>query len=429
MDPKTFRRLAAVFAAVYFFSLNGLGTLPDLSVNFLLKEKMHLTPAQMAYFQAVLLLAWVVKPLWGFVSDSLPLFGSRRKSYLLLTSAIAAASWMALAVTPHLTVGFLLGLISICYMAYAFQDVVTDGLMVEAGKPDNLTGKFQSIQWAAVYSAMILTAFAGGALSDLTRKGTLSPRLVFAITALFPLITLGITALGVKEEDHVPVREAGFEMKRLFKSRDIWILSLFLFFWNFSPSFGSPFFFYAVDQLKFSGSFLGTLQGIASAAALTGSILYGRYAEKIPVRRFLIFVIFAGVGMILFHFVFFIPALISRPIFLKFVAAAFNLILGGLNALVFLTLCNLAAQVSPRYAGGTIFALLMSFYNLGLLGSSALGGLLFPYLGLKLLILISAFFSLIVLFFLPYLPIAEELTGIERFFRRRFDRKVPGMGR
>ena len=132
--------LAIVFASVYFFSMNGLGALPLLAVNFLLKDGARLTPEQLAYFQAVTLIAWVVKPLWGLVSDLFPIFGSRRKSYLMLTSLFAAAAWFILACLPDPGVARLLLLfMTLIYMAYAFQDVVTDGLMVETGQPLNIT--------------------------------------------------------------------------------------------------------------------------------------------------------------------------------------------------------------------------------------------------------------------------------------------------
>ena len=406
-----FFRLAIVFSTVYFFSLNGLAALPNLSLQFLLKNQMKLNASQMAYFQAIVLIAWVVKPLWGYISDSFPLFGSRRKSYLILSSILAALSWMLLPLVSG-SYELLLVVISICYMAYAFQDVVTDGLMIETGKPRNLTGKFQAIQWASVYIAMIFTAFCGGYLSDLTQTGRLSYQAVFTSTAVFPLLTVLIVAICSPTETR-GAREAGSELKTLFKQKDIWLLSLFLFFWNFSPSFGAPFFYYSVDTLKFSGSFLGLLQGVASIAALLGSILYGKYIERISTRNFLIFSVFAGIVAILFNFVFFVPFIITHGLLLKIISIVSNFLFGILNAWIFLTLLNLAAKVSPQYAGGTAFAFLMSIYNLGLLGSSALGGVLFTIVGLKPLILMSALFSLITLFFMPYLPIPEKLTWLE----------------
>ncbi len=417
-DKKMFIRFSIIFSAVYFFSLNGLGALPNLSLNFLLKEGVKLNPSQMAYFQAITLVAWVIKPLWGFISDSFPIFGYRRKSYLIITSGLAGITWLLLATIKTYTEAILLSVITICYMAYAFQDVVTDGLMVEIGKPRNLTGRFQSIQWASVYSAMIITAFCGGYISDLARNGVIRFQTIFAMTSIFPILTAFIAAILVRETKagHLEI-EGKSELKEIFRQKELWLLAGFLFFWNFSPSFGAPFFYYAVDTLKFNGSFLGIAQGVGSCAALVGSILFMKYVERVPVRKCLILAVFIGIVMILFNLVYFIPFVASHPSFSKSITLISQIPFGIVNTLIFLTLLNLAAKSSPQYAGGTIFAFLMSFLNLGQMGSEVLGGALFSILGLKLLILISAFFSLITLLILPYLPIDEKLTGLERTFK------------
>ena len=396
--------LAIVFASVYFFSLNGLGALPALAVNFLLKDKAGLMPEQMAYFQAVTLIAWVIKPLWGFISDLFPIFGSRRKSYLMITSLFVTASWLILAFLPdHSVVLPLLLLMTLIYMAYAFQDVVSDGLMVEAGQPLNMTGQFQSIQWAAVYTAMIVTSFAGGWVAELAQKGILSYRSIFGMTAVFPLLTAGIVFFLVKEPSRIhPEREAELGLRQVFRHRGIWILAAFLFLWNFSPSFGAPFFYYTVDTLKFTPSFLGILQ--ASAGALLGSVLYGLVFARFPVRKFLLFAVLVGVLSTLSYFIYFVPWFVIHSVALKGLALGMNFFLGIASAVIFLALLNLAARTSPQYAGGTVFALLMSFFNLGQMGSSALGGFLFPRIGLEPLILLSAAFSLLALFLIPYLP-------------------------
>lgn len=418
-DKKMFIRFSIIFSAIYFFSLNGLGALPNLSLSFLLKENVRLNPSQMAYFQAITLVAWVIKPLWGFISDSFPIFGYRRKSYLIITSILAGTVWLLLAATKIYTEAILLSFITICYMAYAFQDVVTDGLMVEIGKPRNLTGRFQSIQWASVYSAMIITAFCGGYISDLARNGAVRFQTIFAMTSIFPILTAFITAILVSEPkaSHLEI-EGKTELKAVFKQKELWFLASFLFLWNFSPSFGAPFFYYSVDTLKFNGSFLGIAQGVGSGAALVGSILSAKYVERVPMRKFLILAVFIGSVMILFNLVYFIPSVISHPSFSKSIILISQVPFGIVNTFIFLTLLNLAAKSSPQYAGGTIFALLMSFLNLGQIGSEVLGGALFSILGLKPLILISAFFSLTTLLILPYLPLDEKLTPLEQSLKK-----------
>jgi len=52
--------------------------------NFLMKER-GMDAAQTAAFLSVLMLPWVIKPLYGVLSDFVPLFGYRRKSYLCLS--------------------------------------------------------------------------------------------------------------------------------------------------------------------------------------------------------------------------------------------------------------------------------------------------------------------------------------------------------
>jgi MFS family permease len=406
MKKSDWQPLAIVFASVYFFSLNGLGALPTLAVNFLLKDKAGLTPERMAYFQAVTLIAWVIKPLWGMISDLFPIFGSRRKSYLILTSFVAASAWLVLAFLPDPSVvGLLLLLMTLIYMAYAFQDVVTDGLMVEAGQPLNMTGQFQSIQWASVYIAMIVTSFAGGLIAELAQKGTLSYRSIFGMTAVFPILTAVIVFFLVREPVRIhPEQAAKLSLRDVFRHKGIWILGGFLFLWNFSPSFGAPFFYYSVDTLKFTPSFLGILQAVTSAGALLGSALYGVAFARFPIRKFLLIAVLVGVFSTMSYYIYFVPWLILHLAVLKGLALLMNFFLGTASAVIFLALLNLAAKTSPQYAGGTVFALLMSFFNLGQMGSSALGGFLFPKIGLELLILISAVFSLFVLFLIPHLP-------------------------
>ncbi|KAI9127151.1 hypothetical protein K1719_001710 [Acacia pycnantha] len=71
-------------AMVYF--VQGVLGLARLAVNFYLKDDLHLDPAETDVITEFSALPWVVKPLYGFISDSVPLFGYWRRSYLVLSS-------------------------------------------------------------------------------------------------------------------------------------------------------------------------------------------------------------------------------------------------------------------------------------------------------------------------------------------------------
>jgi hypothetical protein len=44
---------------------------------------------------------WLVKPLWGYVSDRIPLFGYHRKSWFVLMACLAVVLWMITAALAY----------------------------------------------------------------------------------------------------------------------------------------------------------------------------------------------------------------------------------------------------------------------------------------------------------------------------------------
>ncbi|RVX22083.1 Folate-biopterin transporter 1, chloroplastic [Vitis vinifera] len=109
-------------AMVYF--VQGVLGLSRLAVSFYLKDDLHLDPAETAVISGFSALPWLVKPLYGFISDSLPLFGYRRRSYLVLSGLLGALSWSLMATFVDSKYGaafcILLGSLSV-----AFSDVVS----------------------------------------------------------------------------------------------------------------------------------------------------------------------------------------------------------------------------------------------------------------------------------------------------------------
>ena len=393
MDKKTALRLSLTFAAIYFFSTNGMASLPGLAVSYLLKDVLKMTASQAAYFGAVTLLGWVIKPLWGMISDALPLFGYRRKSYLILTSLVAAGVWCMLGQVENYTVAFLLTVFTLSNFFYAFNDVVCDGLMVQTGKPHNLTGKFQSWQWGAVYAASIITSLAGGWVATNLKNQT-----IFSINAVFPLLVMALVLFLVKEEkaaknsEHWRVSVAS--LKEAGRDKTLWFVAFFIFFWNFSPSYGTPFFYYANDVLKFEKMFFGYVGAIGSAASVLGAMLFSRYSSKVPMKKLIYCAIVIAVITNLSDLIYFTPFILNHLWRAKVMYIITAGTLSILGTFVTLAMMNLAAVICPKYSEGTTFAALMSVWNLGQMGSSAFGGYMFDTVGLQMLIVVSAAFTL-----------------------------------
>jgi hypothetical protein len=59
----------------------GLAFLP---VATYLKESLGFSATQLVSFQAIAFLPWFTKPLWGMLTDGVPLLGYSQKSYFLV---------------------------------------------------------------------------------------------------------------------------------------------------------------------------------------------------------------------------------------------------------------------------------------------------------------------------------------------------------
>src|ERR1700746_2623002 len=75
--------------------------LARLPLQNLLKNELHVDRAANAAFFFWAGLAWYFKPIAGVLTDAFPVFGSRRKSYILISTALAVLSWIGLYFTPH----------------------------------------------------------------------------------------------------------------------------------------------------------------------------------------------------------------------------------------------------------------------------------------------------------------------------------------
>src|SRR5258705_5695794 len=96
------RRLALLFGVVYL--AQGMWYLPNQTITIVLKER-GLSAGQVADFFLITITPWLIKPVYGLLSDFVPLFGRRRQSYFLLTSSLAAVAGLWLAAGDAIALG------------------------------------------------------------------------------------------------------------------------------------------------------------------------------------------------------------------------------------------------------------------------------------------------------------------------------------
>jgi predicted MFS family arabinose efflux permease len=385
------RRLAGLFAIVYF--AQGMWYLPNQTLTIVLKDA-GLSAGLVANFFVVSGAPWLVKPLYGMLSDFFPLFGRRRLSYLVLSSSVAAAAGFAVVLMGTRGYWPLLVLFTAMGLGLAFTDVLADALMVENGRRLGLTGAFQSVQWASLYASAILVGIGGGWLAE--RRGIAG---AFLLAACFPLLSLAITAAVVREPrasaDGAALRARLQVVRAALRARELWLVAGFIFLFLFSPSFGPGFLFYQTDRLGFSQQFIGTLAALQSLGSVVGALTYAPLSRRWPLRRTINVTIgLSAAGMLVY--------LLYRG---PWSAVVIDVSYGWVSMVTTLAFLELSAKACPPHVEGTFFALLMSVHNAGAQGSQWAGGHLYDALGFERLVLISTVTTAVIWLLVPLVPI------------------------
>ena len=385
------RRLAGLFAVVYF--AQGMWNLPVQTMTLVLKER-GLSSSAVADFFLLSTIPWLIKPVYGLLSDFVPLFGRRRKSYFLLTSGLASATGFALALSANHSYWRLALLYTAMGFGLAFSDVLTDAVMVESGKPRGLTGAFQAVQWASISVASLAVGAIGGYLAE-----TRSLPQTFLIAAGFPFVSFLMAARFLREAparfDAAAARTAWTAIREAARRRDVWAVAGFIFLYDFSPSFGPSFLYYQTDVLHFSQRFIGGLASLQAATGIVGALIYAPLSRRLPLKRLIVVSIGLGVTSTLAYLCYRGPA----------AAVVVDGLWGAMSMIVQLSILDLAAKSCPRKVEGTCFALFMSVYNGSVQLSTNVGGRLYDALGFMPLVVISAGFTALAWLIVPFVGI------------------------
>jgi folate/biopterin transporter len=402
---------------VYF--VQGILGLARLAVSFFLKDELGLTPAEVAAMMGIVSLPWVIKPLFGFLSDSLPIFGYRRRSYLLLSSLLGCVSWYSLSAFVHTPWAATI-VITLSSLALAVSDVIVDSIVVERirGESQSDAGALQALCWATTALGGLITAYLSGFLLE-----HLSIRSIFLITATFPLLVC-ITAWVLDDakvetpKNFNAARAQLTQVRKAIAQKQILLPVAFVFFWQATPSSDSAFFFFSTNELGFGPEFLGRVRLVSSIASLVGVWMFQRFLKTIPLRQIFLWstIISAVLGMTTLILV--THANRSLGIDDQWFSLGDSLILTVMGQIAFMPVLILAAQLCPAGVEATMFAILMSICNLAGILSHESGALLTHFLGITdtnfewlwLLVLITNLATLLPLPMLRWVPDAASIA-------------------
>lgn len=402
-------------AIALVYAVQGLLGLSRLATAFYFKDELHIQPSEVALLTGLAMSPWVAKPVYGFLSDAVPLFGYRRRSYLMLCGIVGAGSWLAMAGGVHSVEGAVVALF-FGALSTACSDVVVDSIVVERsrGEPQSTAGSLQSLCWAFQSLGGIASAYFSG-----WAVGVYGTHPVFAATAVFPLL-VSASAFLIDEKRQLPgapayaslaagghgapgsgaggnlvpnglvegaaglgrrLQEQGVALWGAVSQKEILLPAAFVFLWQATPSAESAMFYFYTERLHFTPEFLGRVTLASKVASLAGVGLYNYALKAVPLRRMFLWSALLGTGLGLTQLILITGLNQQWGLSNELFVVGDSVVLVVLGQVSFMPVLVLAARMCPKGVEATLFATLMSLMNAGGFTSSALGAGLTSALG------------------------------------------------
>lgn len=369
-----------LFALVYFFE--GAVSMAGIALPLFMKEELGISIPLIGIYSGIMAFPWVLKPVYGLLSDYVPVFGYRRKSYLIIAALTAMAGWILTSSVSTVT-GLLLAQL-VVDVGIASLDVFTDGLAVQKSTNKN-RGVIQSICWGSrSFGAIIGSLLSGYLLLYLPYKG------VFTLTGALPLLVIAV-CLFIKEPDEKikPFSQSVTSLLKAYATKkDLWWIALFLFLFFATPSFGTPLFFYLRENLGFPEVFIGILNTLSSVGGVLGAVMYVKTFDRLSLSSTLAPLVWLNMLITLTYL------LLGGT----YSAIAIYIVGGFIGSITLIACMKLIAEACPIGGEATTFALITSIVNLGgSVVSPLIGGWLYNFISLPALIIVAALSNLIAL--------------------------------
>ena len=323
-------------------------------LTYYLKQVEHWDPVKISVSLAVLDIPWIIKPLWGAISDFIPVFGYRRRPYLIIANIAGTLAFALLALIGSAST--MIPLLLITALAMAVSSTLCGALLVETGQRHQASARFVNQQWLWYNIALMLTTLLAGYLIEVfPPAGALHAAAWIAAAA--PLAILGSIWLVHEPRAAINLPALRGRLHALiaaFRDRNLWFVGGFLFLYYFSPGLGTPLYFQMTDRLHFSQGFIGLLSSISAGGWILGGVLYNVWLKHIPHLALLRLSILAGV----------VSTLMYLGLGGAASAVAIWLAVGIAGMIAMVATMSLAADACPQGVEGFAFAALMSVLNL-----------------------------------------------------------------
>ncbi|KAF8392987.1 hypothetical protein HHK36_021228 [Tetracentron sinense] len=369
---------------VYGISQGLGGGLGRVGTDYYMKDVQKVQPSEAQVYSGITLIPWIVKPLWGLLTDVLPIAGYRRRPYFVLAGLLGVISMLLLSLQKKLHIAFALLSLTAGSAGIAIADVTIDACVAQNSISNpSLAADIQSLcGLSSSIGALVGFSISGFLVHLLGPKGVLG---LLSIPAGLVLL-VGV----VLSEPHIPnfayrqvtqkFMDACKAMWTTLKLPDVWRPCLYMYLsLTLSLSIHDGMFYWYTDSKAgpaFSEEDIGFIFSIGSVGSLVGVLLYQNFLKDYPFRNLLFWtqLLFGVSGMLDLMMVLRLNLKFGIPdYFFVVIDSGVSQMIGRLK---WMPLLVLSSKLCPSGIEGTFFALLMSIDNFGILSSTWIGGLL-----------------------------------------------------
>jgi predicted MFS family arabinose efflux permease len=365
-QPKNGKPL--IFAAVIIV-VGVLGTtlgqpqvLGRIPIQNLLKNELHVDRAANAAFFFWMGLAWYFKPIFGIVTDAFPLFGSRRKSYMIIGATLGTLAWAALYFTPHQYNRLLWTCVAINLFMMATSTVV-GGYMVETAQAISGSGRLTSVRNFVEQFSFIITGPTAGFLGSIAFGWTTMAcgGVVFLVV---PAAVWFLHERRKRMEAQELLHNAGKQLVKIANAKTMWAAAGFMALFYCAPGLSTAVFYKQQNDLHLNTQAQGNLVFLSGVCGVVAATLYGIYgSRRYTLRTLLLWCVAFGTAANL-GYLFYSSLGHARLI------ESFN---GFGYTLAEVAMMDLAVRATPSGSEGLGFSLMMSVRNFTLFGSDWFG--------------------------------------------------------
>ncbi|KAF4351774.1 hypothetical protein F8388_008784 [Cannabis sativa] len=370
---------------VYGFNQGFSGSFFKVVSDYYWKDVQKIQPSVVQLYTGLYSIPWIMKPIWGLMTDVFPVKGYRRRPYFILAGVVGAISAAIVAIGGKLTAGVALSCLIGLSAAVAIADVTIDACI--ARNSIEIRSLASDLQSLCGFSS------SAGALIGYSTSGFfvhhLGPQVSLGILAIPPalLVFLGFIIYEHRtttrsSEENKSTEKLGLALRGMYKTirfPQVWKPSLYMFL-SLALSFSTHeghFYWYTDPKAgpAFSQEFVGIIYAIGALASMVGVLIYHKNLKDYPFRSILFMaqLLYSVCGMLDLMFILRWNLALGIPDYLFVIME--ECVSRIVSRIRWMPMIVLSSRLCPLGIEGTFFALLMCIDSLGSLTSKWGGGM------------------------------------------------------